>query len=112
MASTSFPSPSNRLTPPRRDERWMLRNLALTFAAVTFRGWLGLFIAVQLPLLDSVYGGDFGRLFHTAYTVTTWAAFIPNVVIVSLYLRARSTRAPRPVGGSAAVRSEPAVPTR
>jgi len=35
----------------------MLRNLALTFAAVTFRGWLGLFIAVQLPLLDSVYGG-------------------------------------------------------
>ena len=74
----------------RDHERWMLRNLALTFAAVTFRGWLGLSIAVQLPWLGSAYNGDFGRLFHTAYSATTWCAFIPNIAVVSLYLRARS----------------------
>ena len=79
----------------RDHERWMLRNLALTFAAVTFRGWLGLFIALQLPWLGSVYGGDFGRLFHTAYDIAAWGAFIPNVAVVSLYLRAHSSRVPR-----------------
>lgn len=94
----------------RDHERWMLRNLALTFAAVTFRGWLGLFIAVQLPWLGPLYGGDFGRLFHTAYSITTWFAFIPNVAVVSFYLRARSA------GGSsrrdpAASNSQPSVPS-
>lgn len=84
----------------RDHERWMLRNLALTFAAVTFRGWLGLSIAVQLPWLGSAYGGDFDQLFHTAYTATTWLAFIPNVALVSLYLRARS-RTRKPVRDSA-----------
>ncbi len=89
----------------RDHERWMLRNLALTFAAVTFRGWLGLFIGVQLPLLHSLYGGDFGRLFHTAYSITTWFAFIPNVALVSLYLRLRSSH--RRGSGSRPRRSVP-----
>ena len=73
----------------RDHERWMLRNLALTFAAVTFRVWLALLILAQVPLLGSVYGGDFGSLFHSAYLATTWVAFVPNVLVVNLYLRRR-----------------------
>jgi Predicted membrane protein (DUF2306) len=74
----------------RDHERWMLRSLALTFAAVTFRVWLALLIVGQLPLLGAVYGGDFDSLFHTAYVTTTWVAFVPNVLVVSWWLRSRS----------------------
>jgi len=73
----------------RDHERWMLRNLALTFAAVTFRVWLALLVVGQLPLLGTVYGGDFGSLFHTGYVTTTWLAFLPNVLVVSWWLRSR-----------------------
>lgn len=74
----------------RDHERWMLRNLALTFAAVTFRIWLALLIVGQLPVLGPVYGGDFGSLFHTAYVTTTWLAFVPNVLVVNWWLRSRA----------------------
>lgn len=73
----------------RDHERWMLRNLALTFAAVTFRIWLALLIVGQLPMLGPVYGGDFTALFHTAYLTTTWLAFIPNVLVVNWWLRVK-----------------------
>ena len=85
----------------RDHERWMLRNLALTFAAVTFRIWLALLIVGQLPLLGSVFGGDFGSLFHAAYVTTTWLAFIPNVLVVNVFLRRRSQRASAPIGSHA-----------
>jgi hypothetical protein len=85
----------------RDHERWMLRNLALTFAAVTFRVWLALLIVGQLPLLEPVFGGDFGSLFHIAYVTTTWLAFLPNVLVVDLFLRRRSQRAKAPIGSHA-----------
>jgi hypothetical protein len=85
----------------RDHERWMLRNLALTFAAVTFRVWLALLIVAQLPLLERVHGGDFGSLFHSAYVTTTWLAFLPNVLVVDLFLRRRSQRAKAPIGSHA-----------
>lgn len=72
---------------------WMIRNFALTFAAVTFRAWLGLLILVQLPLLGSVYDGDFQPLFDHAYSATAWLAFIPNLLFVNSYLRRRQRRA-------------------
>ncbi|WP_161632188.1 DUF2306 domain-containing protein [Nakamurella lactea] len=86
----------------REHARWMVRNFALTFAAVTFRIWLPLLLVVQLPLLDRSYGGDFDPLFHTAYLITCWLAFIPNLLLVNRYLR----RSRRP-GGLRANRSSP-----
>ncbi len=76
----------------RQHGQWMIRNFAVTFAAVTFRAWLGLTIVGQLPILESVYGGDFDALFAVAYTSTCWLAFIPNLLFVNLYLRRRRAR--------------------
>ncbi|WP_165962957.1 DUF2306 domain-containing protein [Occultella glacieicola] len=77
----------------RQHGEWMIRNFAVTFAAVTFRAWLGLTIAGQVPLLEPVYGGDFDALFAVAYAATCWLAFIPNLVFVNLYLRHRHATA-------------------
>lgn len=79
----------------RAHQRWMLRNLALTFAAVTFRAWLGLLIVLQLPLLHW-YGDDFGVLFAHAYTATTWLAFVPNVLVLSWLVSRQGRRPARP----------------
>lgn len=57
----------------RRDiqnhRRWMLRNFALTFAAVTLRIYLGLALAMGLP-------------FEQAYPVIAWLCWIPNLFLV------------------------------
>jgi hypothetical protein len=84
--------------------RWMTRNFALTFAAVTFRIWLPLLILVQVPILDTVHGGDFDALFAVAYSITCWIAFLPNLFVVMLFQR-RSGRptTPRAAAGRAAV---------
>jgi hypothetical protein len=71
----------------RDHERWMIRAFALTFAAVTLRLWLVTLILVQLPLLHSVYHGDFHDLFRTAYAVVPWLCWIPNLLVVEWYLR-------------------------
>ncbi|GAA1686537.1 hypothetical protein GCM10009830_37520 [Glycomyces endophyticus] len=72
--------------------RWMLRNFAGTFAAVTLRVYLGLFIAVQLPLLDSVYGGDFEPLFDLAYTAAIVASVALNLAFMEIHLRRKAVR--------------------
>lgn len=77
----------------RDHARWMVRNFALTFAAVTFRIWLPLLILVQVPLLEPVHGGDFDALFHAAYVATCWLAFLPNLFAVMLVQRRRATAA-------------------
>jgi uncharacterized membrane protein len=53
-----------------RHRRWMTRNYALTFAAVTLR--------LYLPLLQVVFGLGFDE----AYAVVAWLCWIPNLVIV------------------------------
>lgn len=53
----------------------------------------GLGLVLQLPWLGWVYGGGVGRLFHSASITANWFAFILNVVVVSLYLGARSHHA-------------------
>lgn len=73
-------------------ERWMLRNFAATFAAVTLRVYLGLFIAVQLPLLEGPYGGDFEALFAVAYTASIVASIALNLAFMEIHLRRRRTR--------------------
>ncbi|WP_194201983.1 DUF2306 domain-containing protein [Glycomyces albidus] len=73
-------------------QEWMLRNFAATFAAVNLRVYLGLFIAVQLPLLDGHYGGDFEPLFDTAYTAAVVSSIALNLAFMEIYLRRKRTR--------------------
>ncbi|WP_100448996.1 DUF2306 domain-containing protein [Glycomyces xiaoerkulensis] len=77
-------------------ERWMMRNMAFTFAGVTLRAYLGLFIGLQIPLLGPVYSGDFESLFATAYTGAAVASFLCNWMFIEIYLRRRRTAAPGP----------------
>lgn len=56
-----------------RHRDWMLRSAALTFAAVTLRVYLGSAMAL---------GADF----QVAYPIISWACWLPNAMIVELYL--------------------------
>lgn len=54
--------------------RWMIRSLALTFAAVTLR--------IMLPLAPLT-----GLDFHTAYQAIAFLAWVPNLIVIELWLR-------------------------
>jgi len=59
---------------------WMIRNYALTFAAVTLRLWLPLMTVAGLP-------------FITAYTIVAWLSWVPNLLTAELYLKLKRSRA-------------------
>jgi uncharacterized membrane protein len=59
---------------------WMTRNYALTFAAVTLRIWIPIFLA------------GFGMEFNTAYPIIAWLSWVPNILIAELIIR-RSQKA-------------------
>jgi uncharacterized membrane protein len=66
-----------RLAMARRFEEhraWMLRSFAMTFAAVTLRLYI-----VALPML--------GMSYIDAYRAASFLAWIPNLILVELYLR-------------------------
>lgn len=70
-----------------RHRRWMWRSVALTFAAVTLRGMLGVGAGVlQLPFLP-------------VYITAAWASWLLNLAVCELILRWPAWRA-RAVGGS------------
>lgn len=54
---------------------WMVRNYALTFAAVTLRIWLPLFLA------------GFRMEFGVAYPIIAWLCWVPNIVIAELLVK-------------------------
>ncbi len=56
-------------------QKWMIRNYALTFAAVTFRIWTPLFIGFILPndVLDS-------------FRATSWLCWVPNIIVAELII--------------------------
>jgi uncharacterized membrane protein len=54
--------------------RWMIRNFALTFAAVTLRLWLPASVASGIP-------------FEVAYPVVAWLCWVPNLLAAELLLR-------------------------
>lgn len=62
--------------------RWMRRNFALTFAAVTLRIYLGLSVAA-------------GIQFEQAYPVIAWLCWVPNLFFVEWWFNSRR----RPVYG-------------
>lgn len=67
--------------------RWMIRNFALTFAAVTLR--------LQLPLLAAGFG------FEPGYRIVAWSCWVPNLLLIEWWLNRRPTlmrRRPSPSG--------------
>jgi len=61
-------------------ERWMTRNYALTFAAVTLRIWL--------PLATGLMHFDF----ITSYRVISWLCWVPNLVVAELVITRKNNR--------------------
>jgi uncharacterized membrane protein len=61
--------------------RWMVRNFALTFAAVTLR--------IELPMLSLIFAAPF----EAAYPVVAWLAWVPNLVVAEWIVLARRPRA-------------------
>jgi len=56
---------------------WMVRNFALTFAAVTLRLWL--------PTLTAATGS-----FIEAYRTVAWLCWVPNAIVAEIILRCGS----------------------
>ena len=72
-------------------KRWMTRNFALTFAAVTLRLWL--------PILTLAVGLEF---IH-AYRIVAWLCWIPNFLLAEWIVRRRQHRLiTRALAGAAA----------
>ncbi|ABM39917.1 DUF2306 domain-containing protein [Polaromonas naphthalenivorans] len=63
--------------------RWMVRNFALTFAAVTLRLWMPASMVLGIP-------------FENAYPVIAWLCWIPNLVLAELAFNQARNRATRP----------------
>lgn len=61
-------------------ENWMIRNYALTLAAVTLRIWL--------PLLSSFVFHDF----IPAYRIVSWLCWVPNLIIAEILISKRQAR--------------------
>lgn len=53
--------------------RWMMRNFALTFAAVTLR--------LEMPLLTILFGDE------TGYQIVAWSCWIPNLIVAEGMIR-------------------------
>jgi uncharacterized membrane protein len=61
-------------------ENWMIRSYALTFAAVTLRLWLPLFMEV------------FHLSFIDAYRIIAWLCWVPNLFIAEMIIRQKYIR--------------------
>ncbi|MEK3885729.1 DUF2306 domain-containing protein [Paenibacillus sp. PL2-23] len=67
--------------------RWMIRNYALTLAAVSLRLWLALFVLA------------FGEEnFVTSYTIISWLSWVPNALAAEWYIRRWGRGSSVPVG--------------
>lgn len=58
-------------------QQWVLRNFALTFAAVTLRLYMGIFAALGIP-------------FVTFYAVLGWLCWVPNMLFIEWYIHRKS----------------------
>jgi predicted membrane protein DUF2306 len=77
---------------------WMMRNFALTYAAVTLRLWLGLLIGLQAIPGDF----DFESAFANAYGVVPFLAWLPNLVVAEWLIRRRGLPSYRITSGTEA----------
>jgi uncharacterized membrane protein len=87
----------------REHQAWMIRNFAMTYAAVSLRFWLGALIFLQLPFPH----GDFDAIFKNAYAPLPYVPWITNVIIAELIIRKRGLPALRMTSGNAPARGAP-----
>ena len=64
---------------------WMMRNFALTYAAVTLRLWIGVLLGVQALPGDF----DFEAAFDNAYAAVPFLCWIPNLIVAEWLIRRR-----------------------
>jgi uncharacterized membrane protein len=62
--------------------RWMIRSFAMTFAAVTLR--------LYLPIAPML-----GYDFMVGYRLTAWVSWVPNLILVEIWMRRRIARRPQ-----------------
>ncbi|MBG0821746.1 DUF2306 domain-containing protein [Planomonospora sp. ID91781] len=99
---------------PAGHQAWMIRNYALTYAAVTLRTWLGVLIMVQTPFAGM--DADFDAVFANAYHAVPFLCRLPNIVVAEWLIRRRGLPSYRLQGDGrsavspAAAGSGPAVP--
>ncbi|ANP50463.1 putative membrane protein [Streptomyces griseochromogenes] len=71
----------------RSHQAWMLRNFALTYAAVTLRSWFGVLILAQVPF---THGADpFDAILTQAYAPLPFLCWLPNIVMAEFMIRRR-----------------------
>ncbi|MEV6986713.1 DUF2306 domain-containing protein [Sphaerisporangium sp. NPDC051017] len=71
----------------REHQAWMIRNFALTYAAVTLRAALPVLILLQLPFSSDT---SFPYLFDNAiYTIAPWLAWLINIVVAEILIARR-----------------------
>lgn len=68
----------------RAHQAWMIRNFALTYAAVTLRLWTGVLVAVHIGI-----GADEATAFVNAYAAVPFLAWLPNIVIAEIMIARR-----------------------
>ncbi|MGW5262342.1 DUF2306 domain-containing protein [Microbispora sp. NPDC004025] len=66
--------------------RWMIRSFALTTSIVASRLWAGVLFAVQLPRLDSAYGGDQQAMIEAIGSAGVWLSWVVNLLIAEWWL--------------------------
>jgi uncharacterized membrane protein len=88
----------------RNHQGWMIRNFALTYAAVSLRLFLGLFIVLQAVF---VHAGafNFGAAYENAYAPLPFLAWIPSVFVAEYLVRRRGLPALRMTSGDQPVSS-------
>ena len=62
----------------------MIRNFAMTYAAVTLRIWLGVLVMVHLAV-----GLEGAQAFTNAYAAVPFLAWLPNIVIAEIMIARR-----------------------
>lgn len=70
-------------------QHWMIRNYALSLAAVTLRLYLPLGIAAyyMLPGLEAAW--DFDAWFLEVYRVVPWLCWVPNLMVAQMMIERR-----------------------
>jgi hypothetical protein len=71
----------------KQHENWMIRNYALTFAAVTLR--------IYLPVSQMMHID-----FITSYRVISWISWVPNLVVAGIIINKRARISAYPVRAS------------
>ncbi|WP_331747930.1 DUF2306 domain-containing protein [Streptomyces chartreusis] len=71
----------------RSHQAWVIRNFALTYAAVTLRLWFGVLTLVQVPFMDS--GDSVESIMDNAYLPLSFLCWLPNLVVAEFMIRRR-----------------------